>query len=49
MDESTTYVAMDVHKRTIAVSARSPGGAVMLAFGQSFCGVAQPHSGVKLL
>ena len=26
MDEGTTYVGMDVHKRTIAVSVRSPGG-----------------------
>ena len=26
MDECTTYVAMDVHKRTIAVSIRFPDG-----------------------
>ena len=26
MEEGTTYVGMDVHKRTIAVSVRFPGG-----------------------
>ena len=29
MDEGTTYVGMDVHKRTITVSVRFPGGALM--------------------
>jgi hypothetical protein len=29
MEEGTTFVGMDVHKRTIAVSVRSPGGPVI--------------------
>ena len=30
MDEGTTYVGMDVHKRTIAVSVRYPDGVTLL-------------------